>query len=49
MGACALVECPHCHREFVVSPSMLGLGVELHCPFCDSYFPEDRSPKIQKG
>ncbi len=46
MGACANVECPKCHKEFIVSPSMLGMGVKLHCPFCDNYFPEADSPSI---
>jgi len=46
MGACAVVECPRCHKEFIVSPTMLGLGVDFHCPYCDAYFPEAESPRI---
>jgi|GEM_PF-340260 hypothetical protein len=48
MGACAQVECPNCHKEFIVSPTMLGLGENFHCPFCDLYFPETKSPRIWK-
>ena len=48
MGACAEVECPICHKKFVVSPSALGKSLELHCPFCDGYFKEEESPKIWK-
>lgn len=46
MGACAVVECPCCGKEFVVSPTMLGVGVEFHCPYCDAYFPEAESRRI---
>lgn len=49
MGACATVVCPHCGKEFVVSPDMLGKGYEYHCPFCDVYFQEQESPKVVKG
>jgi hypothetical protein len=46
MGACASVECPRCHKEFIVTPIMLGAGHKFHCPFCDAYFPENESPRI---
>jgi hypothetical protein len=46
MGACANVECPKCHKEFIVTPSLLGMGVKLHCPFCDLYFLDSESPNI---
>ncbi|HEY7063208.1 MAG TPA: hypothetical protein VII06_17150 [Chloroflexota bacterium] len=29
MGICAAVECPGCHEEFVVSPSMLRADTRL--------------------
>ncbi len=29
MGICAAVECPQCHEEFVVSPSMLNPNPRL--------------------
>jgi hypothetical protein len=29
MGICAAVECPQCHQEFVVSPSMLRPNAQL--------------------
>ncbi len=48
MGACAVVECPECHKEFVVTPSMLGLDVDFHCPYCDKYFAQQKSPRIWK-
>ncbi|MBI2305242.1 MAG: hypothetical protein HYU86_10935 [Chloroflexi bacterium] len=47
MGQCALIVCPQCQKEFIVSPHMLGLGVEFHCPFCDNYFPQEASPKVK--
>lgn len=47
MGLCAFVKCPACKQDFVVSPSTLSVaGIELHCPFCDLYFPRDESPSI---
>lgn len=47
MGLCAFVRCPGCAQDFVVSPSTLSVeGIELHCPFCDKYFPRDESPNI---
>jgi predicted Zn finger-like uncharacterized protein len=47
MGVCAYVRCPACEQDFVVSPSMLGVeGIEVHCPFCDRYFPPAESPRI---
>jgi len=49
MGACIDVECPQCNKVFIVSPSMIGLGVDFHCPFCDSYFKEEESPNVDKG
>jgi hypothetical protein len=33
---------------FVINPHLLGSGMNFHCPFCDSYFPETESPKIRK-
>lgn len=47
MAECVAVECPNCHKEFVVVPHMLGSGMLFHCPFCDSYFPQEASPKIR--
>lgn len=29
-----------------MTPSLLGMGVNLHCPFCDLYFDEKESPNI---
>jgi hypothetical protein len=29
MGICAAVECPQCHKDFVVSPSMLKADTRL--------------------
>lgn len=48
MGACIVVACPKCRKEFIASPSMLGKGVDYHCPFCNTYFPEKDSPKITR-
>jgi len=48
MGICAAVECPQCHKEFVVSPSMLKLNVDFHCPFCNVNFPKAQSPRIRE-
>lgn len=48
MGACVVITCPSCKKEFIASPSMLGQGVDYHCPFCNTYFPEKDSPKIVK-
>ena len=33
MGICVEIECPKCHKEFVVSPSMTR--PQSHCTFCD--------------
>lgn len=47
MGICAYVRCPECRKDFVVSPSMLGVeGIQCHCPFCGVYFPPEASPRI---
>ena len=49
MGACVELTCPKCNEIFIVSPSMLGLGVDYHCPFCDAYFKEEEAKKIRGG
>ena len=48
MGACVNITCPECHEVFIASPSMLGQGVDYHCPFCNTYFPEEKAEKIVK-
>lgn len=48
MGACVLITCPKCHQEFIASPTMLGAGMDFHCPFCNYYFPEQEAEKIQR-
>ena len=48
MGQAVEVTCPKCNKIFVVKPTMLGAGVEFHCPFCDTYFPEGDSPAIRR-
>jgi uncharacterized Zn finger protein len=30
--------CPRCSGEYYGDTSLLSLDVELHCPFCGSYF-----------
>jgi len=32
------VTCPKCSKEYYCDISLLSLDVELHCPFCGSYF-----------
>jgi len=59
MGICVEIECPECHKDFVVSPSMTrpqqryvvwggteGKEINLHCPWCDAYFPKEQSPRV---
>ena len=48
MGICVEIECPKCHKEFVVSPSMLKLNVDFHCPWCNVNFPKAQSPRIRE-
>jgi hypothetical protein len=40
MGICAAVECPRCHKEFVVSPSMLRPEARL------AVFPAPRAGQV---
>jgi hypothetical protein len=36
------ITCPKCSRQYYGDVSLLSLDVELHCPFCGSYFkPEE--------
>ena len=48
VGACVNITCPKCEKVFIASPSMLGQGVDYHCPFCNTYFPEEKAVKIVK-
>jgi DNA-directed RNA polymerase subunit RPC12/RpoP len=32
------LNCPKCSKEYYGDVSLLSLEVELHCPFCGSYF-----------
>lgn len=49
MGMSYEVECPNCHEEFIVSPSLLETPeYDFHCPFCDTYFPQSEAVKIRK-
>jgi uncharacterized C2H2 Zn-finger protein len=48
MGACIEMKCPKCKEVFIVSPSMMGLGVDFHCPFCDHYFKEEQAVSIKR-
>lgn len=40
------ITCPKCSREYYADVSLLSLDVELHCPFCGSYFKPDEAEKI---
>lgn len=48
MGACVLIVCPKCKREFVANPNMLGRNLDFHCPFCDTYFKEEEALEIKR-
>lgn len=49
MSKVAEVECPKCHKTFIVNYIMIGEpGIDFHCPWCDTYFKEQESPKIRK-
>lgn len=40
------ITCPKCSGEYYGDVSLLSLDVELHCPFCGSYFKPDEAKKI---
>jgi len=40
------ITCPNCSREYYGDVSLLSLDVDLHCPFCGSYFKPDKAEKI---
>jgi len=45
----AEVQCPKCKKNFVATIQMLEVpGIKFHCPWCDTYFTQDESPKIRK-
>lgn len=49
MGMSYEVECPNCHGQFIVSPSLLETPeFDFHCPFCDINFPQSEAVKIRK-
>ena len=33
--------CPRCSGEYYGDTTLLSLDVELHCPFCGSYFKKE--------
>lgn len=39
------VTCPQCKKSFHCDANLLGLGIPLHCPYCDLYF----EPEEEKG
>ena len=40
------ITCPKCSGEYYGDVSLLSLDIELHCPFCGSYFKADEAKKI---
>lgn len=40
------VTCPRCFGEYYGDTSLLSLDVELHCPFCGSYFKKEEAKEI---
>jgi C4-type Zn-finger protein len=40
------VTCPICSGEYYADASLLSLDVELHCPYCGSYFKLNDAKKI---
>lgn len=38
--------CPRCSGEYYGDTSLLSLDVELHCPFCGSYFKREEIKDI---
>ena len=38
--------CPRCSGEYYGDTSLLSLDVELHCPFCGSYFRKEEVKEI---
>ncbi len=41
------VECPKCKREFEVHYGDLRYkDIELHCPYCDNWFKQTESKKV---
>ena len=41
--------CPKCSKEYYADVSLLSLDVELHCPFCGSYFRREDAQEIVNG
>lgn len=43
------VTCPKCNKRFYChSEELLGKKIELLCPYCESYFPQEQSPRIEE-
>lgn len=40
------VDCPKCSKEYYCDVSLLSLDVELHCPFCGSYFRREDAKRL---
>ena len=41
--------CPKCSKEYYADVSLLSLDVELHCPFCGSYFRREEAKEVVTG
>lgn len=40
------VDCPKCSKEYYCDVALLSLDVELHCPFCGSYFRREDAKQL---
>lgn len=41
--------CPGCSGKYYGDTSLLSLDVELHCPFCGSYFKKEEIKEMAGG